>query len=150
MRRSRPLAPGGPACTDRADTAGPTPRGRRPSRHPTARRPSGRSASGPTSPPSWSSTPGSACGCRSPCAAVLVVFVAATVLFGPARARRATCAAVAVGYAVAALGVAAWARDGGVAVARWAWLALFLDLAVLAWLTLLTGSRPRRAGRRTC
>ena len=70
---------------------------------------------------------------------VLVVFVAATVLFVPPAHDRATCAAVAVVYTVAALGVAVWARDGGVAVARWAWLALFVDLAVLAWLTLLTG-----------
>ena len=70
---------------------------------------------------------------------VLVVFVAATVLFVPPAHDRATCAAVAVMYTVAALGVAVWARDGGVAVARWAWLALFLDLAVLTWLTLLTG-----------
>jgi two-component system NarL family sensor kinase len=46
---------------------------------------------------------------------------------------------VAVGYTLAALGVAVWARDGRPAVARWAWLALFLDLAVLTWLTLLTG-----------
>ena len=70
---------------------------------------------------------------------VLVVFVAATVLFVRAAHDRATCAAVAVVYTVAALGVAVWARDGGVAVARWAWLALFVDLAVLTWLTLLTG-----------
>jgi two-component system NarL family sensor kinase len=70
---------------------------------------------------------------------VLVVFVAATVLFVPPAHDRATCAAVAVGYTLAALGVAVWVRDGGVAVARWAWLALFLDLAVLTWLTLLTG-----------
>jgi len=70
---------------------------------------------------------------------VLVVFVAATVLFVPPAHDRATCAAVAVVYTLAALGIAIWARDGGVAVARWAWLALFLDLAVLTWLTLLTG-----------
>jgi len=71
--------------------------------------------------------------------AVLVVFVAATVLFVPPMHDLVTCAAVATGYTLAALGVAVWARDGGPAVARWAWLALFLDLAVLTWLTLLTG-----------
>jgi two-component system NarL family sensor kinase len=71
--------------------------------------------------------------------AVLVVFVAATVLTVPPAHGQVLCAAVAVGYTLAALGVAAWARDGGLAVARWAWLALFLDLAVLTWLTLLTG-----------
>ena len=71
--------------------------------------------------------------------AVLVVFVAATVLFVPPEHDQVTCAAVAVGYTLAALGVAVWARDGGPAVARWAWLALFLDLAVLTGLTLLTG-----------
>ena len=71
--------------------------------------------------------------------AVLVVFVAVTVLAVPPAHDAALAAAVAVGYTVAALGVAVWARDGGPAVARWAWLALFLDLAVLTWLTLLTG-----------
>lgn len=71
--------------------------------------------------------------------AVLVVFVASTVLFVAPAHDVATCAAVAAGYTLAALGVAIWARDGGPAVARWAWLALFLDLAVLTWLTLLTG-----------
>ena len=71
--------------------------------------------------------------------AVLVVFVASTVLFVAPAHDAATCAAVAAGYTLAALGVAIWARDGGPAVARWAWLALFLDLAVLTWLTLLTG-----------
>ncbi len=70
---------------------------------------------------------------------VLVVFVAATVLFVPPAHDSATCAAVAVVYTFAALGVAVWARGGGPAVARWAWLALFLDLAVLTLLTLLTG-----------
>jgi two-component system, NarL family, sensor kinase len=72
---------------------------------------------------------------------VLVVFVAATVLAVPPAHDGPTCAAVAVGYTIAALGVAAWARGAGLAVARRAWLALFLDLAVLTWLTLLTGVR---------
>jgi two-component system NarL family sensor kinase len=71
--------------------------------------------------------------------AVLVVFVAATVLAVPPAHDATTSAVVAVVYAVAALGVAAWTRDGGPAAVRWAWLALFLDLAVLSWLTLLTG-----------
>jgi two-component system NarL family sensor kinase len=71
--------------------------------------------------------------------AVLVVFVAATVLAVPPAHDGPTCAAVAIGYTLAALGVAAWARNAGLAVARRAWLALFLDLAVLTWLTLLTG-----------
>ena len=51
----------------------------------------------------------------------------------------ATCAAVAVLYALAALGIAVWTRDGGPLAVRWAWVALFLDLAVLGSLTLLTG-----------
>ncbi len=71
--------------------------------------------------------------------AVLVALVAATVLAVPPAQDLATCVAVAVGYAVAALGVAVWTRDGGPAAVRWAWVALFLDLAVLAGLTLLTG-----------
>jgi two-component system, NarL family, sensor kinase len=71
--------------------------------------------------------------------AVLVVFVAATVLAVPPAHDLVTCAAVAVGYTVAALGVAIRTRDGGPTAVRWAWVALFLDLVVLAWLTLLTG-----------
>ena len=71
--------------------------------------------------------------------AVLVVFVAATVLVVPPAHDVATCAAVAVLYALAALGIAVWTRDGGPLAVRWAWVALFLDLAVLASLTLLTG-----------
>ncbi len=71
--------------------------------------------------------------------AVLVAFVAATVLAVPPAQDLATCTAVAVGYAVAAVGVAVWTRDGGPTAVRWAWVALFLDLAVLAGLTLLTG-----------
>jgi two-component system NarL family sensor kinase len=71
--------------------------------------------------------------------AVLVVFVAATVLAVPPAHHLVTCAAVAVGYTLAALGVAIWTRDGAPTAVRCAWVALFLDLAVLAWLTLLTG-----------
>ena len=70
---------------------------------------------------------------------VLVVFVAATILVVPPAHDVATCAAVAVLYALAALGIAVWTRDGGPLAVRWAWVALFLDLAVLASLTLLTG-----------
>ena len=71
--------------------------------------------------------------------AVLVAFVAATVLAVRPAHDLATCVAVAVGYAVAALGVAGWTAGGGPTAVRWAWVALFLDLAVLTWLTLLTG-----------
>lgn len=71
--------------------------------------------------------------------AVLVVFVAATVLAVPPAHDLVTCTAVAVGYTLMALGVAVWTRDGGPTAVRWAWVALFLDLVVLAWLTLLTG-----------
>ena len=71
--------------------------------------------------------------------AVLVAFVAATVLAVPPAHDRVTCLAVAAGYAVAALGVAGWTAGGGPTAVRWAWVALFLDLAVLTWLTLLTG-----------
>jgi two-component system, NarL family, sensor kinase len=71
--------------------------------------------------------------------AVLVVFVAVTVLAVRPAHDVVTCTVVAAGYAVAALGVAVWTRVGGRTAVRWAWVALFVDLAVLAWLTLLTG-----------
>jgi two-component system NarL family sensor kinase len=71
--------------------------------------------------------------------AVLVVFVAATVVTVKPAHDLPTCAAVAMGYALAALGAAIWTRNGGPTAVRWAWTVLFLDLAVLTWLTLLTG-----------
>ena len=73
--------------------------------------------------------------------AVLVVFVAAAVVAVRPAHDVVTCGVVAGGYAAAALGIAAWTRGGGSTAVRWAWVALFLDLAVLAWLTLLTGVR---------
>jgi two-component system NarL family sensor kinase len=71
--------------------------------------------------------------------AVLVVFVAATVITVRPAADVGLCAALATGYAFAALGAAVWTREDAPTAVRWAWTLLFLDLAVLASLTLLTG-----------
>jgi two-component system, NarL family, sensor kinase len=65
---------------------------------------------------------------------VLVGFVALTVLAVPPARDLAACAALAAGYAVCASAVAWWARRG-----RDVWPALFVDVAVLGALTLVTG-----------
>jgi two-component system NarL family sensor kinase len=49
------------------------------------------------------------------------------------------CYVIAGAYAVFAAGFAVWVWPGGPAVARWAWLGLFVDVAVLATLTLIAG-----------
>jgi two-component system, NarL family, sensor kinase len=70
---------------------------------------------------------------------VLVVFVAVTVGVVPPVQGATACYAIVAVYTVWAVGFAAWARRGGPRVARWAWLALFVDLLVLASLTLVAG-----------
>jgi len=70
---------------------------------------------------------------------VLAVFVAVTVGVVPPVQGATACYAIVAAYAVWVVGFAAWARRGGPQVARWAWLALFVDLLVLASLTLVAG-----------
>jgi two-component system, NarL family, sensor kinase len=69
----------------------------------------------------------------------LVAFLALTLALVPPTEARAAYWVIVVAYGVgaAAFGRCAW--SGGPAVARWAWLALFGDLAVLATVTLLAG-----------
>ena len=74
-----------------------------------------------------------------PLRALLVVFVALTLVAVPPARGATACYAVLVGYAVFAAGFAWWARRGRPHTAHRAWLALFVDVAVLAGLTLLTG-----------
>ncbi|MCW0212406.1 MAG: ATP-binding protein [Pseudonocardia sp.] len=70
---------------------------------------------------------------------VLVLFVMVTVVAVPPENDVATCVAIAAGYALWALAVALWIRRDPAASVHLAWLALFVDLAVLGVLTLLTG-----------
>jgi two-component system NarL family sensor kinase len=70
---------------------------------------------------------------------VLVVFAAVTVGVVPPVQGATACYALVAAYAVWAVGFAAWARRGGARVARRAWLGLFVDLLVLAALTLVAG-----------
>lgn len=69
---------------------------------------------------------------------VLVAFVALTVAFVPPAHDRVACAVIVALYAVFALVVSVWATH---AHPTGAWVALFVDLAVLGGLTLLTGVR---------
>lgn len=70
---------------------------------------------------------------------VLVVFVAVTVGVVPPVQGATACYAIVAAYAVWSVGFAAWARPGGPRVAGRAWLGLFVDLLVLASLTLIAG-----------
>jgi two-component system NarL family sensor kinase len=70
---------------------------------------------------------------------VLVAFLALTVATVPPDQNVPTCVLIVAGYALWALGVAVWIRTGDPSAVRMAWLAQFVDLAVLAVLTLLTG-----------
>jgi two-component system NarL family sensor kinase len=70
---------------------------------------------------------------------VLVVFAAVTVGVVPPVQGASACYVLVAVYAVWAVAFAAWARRGGPQVARGAWLGLFVDLLVLAALTLVAG-----------
>jgi two-component system, NarL family, sensor kinase len=71
----------------------------------------------------------------------LVAFVIVTLILQPPDSGSATawCAGIAAVYAVCAAGLARWTWRGGEAPVRFIWLALFVDLAVLATLTLIAG-----------
>ncbi|MFC4945271.1 sensor histidine kinase [Pseudonocardia sp. GCM10023141] len=70
---------------------------------------------------------------------VLVVFVAVTIAAVQPAHHTLLCAVIAAGYAVWAASVALWVRLDRSGALQLAWLALFVDLAVLGVLTLLTG-----------
>jgi two-component system NarL family sensor kinase len=74
-----------------------------------------------------------------PLRALLVVFVALTLIAVPPTRGATACYAVLVGYAVFAAGFAWGMRRNRPHTAHRAWLALFVDVVVLAGLTLLTG-----------
>ena len=74
-----------------------------------------------------------------PLRALLVVFVALTLVAVPPTRGATACYVVVVGYAVFAATFAWGVRRNRPQAAQRAWLALFVDVAVLAGLTLLTG-----------
>jgi two-component system NarL family sensor kinase len=69
----------------------------------------------------------------------LVVFLLLTIVLVPPPHGVGVYYAIVAAYAVGAVVFTRWAWRGGAAVARWGWLGLFADLAVLATLTLLAG-----------
>jgi len=71
--------------------------------------------------------------------AVLVLFVAATVIWLPPAVGAGVCALIAAGYLVAAIGLTWWLRGRGGAAVRWGWLGLYVDLAVLCAVSLIAG-----------
>jgi two-component system NarL family sensor kinase len=71
--------------------------------------------------------------------AVLVLFVAATVIWLPPAVGAGACAVIAAGYVVAAIGLTWWLRGRGAAAIRWGWLGLYVDLAVLSAVSLIAG-----------
>ena len=70
---------------------------------------------------------------------VLVLFVAATVIWLPPEVGAGACAAIAAGYVIAAVGLTWWLRGRGPAAIRWGWLGLYVDLAVLSAVSLISG-----------
>jgi len=70
---------------------------------------------------------------------VLLAFVVLTILNVPPERDLLACALIVAGYALWVVGVTVWVRAGVPSAVRMAWLAQFVDLAVLAVLTLLTG-----------
>lgn len=70
---------------------------------------------------------------------VLVLFIALTLGFVPPMNDAGVCVAVLICYALWSGGLALWTRRGGPGPVNAMWLALFVDLAVLGCLTLLTG-----------
>ena len=77
--------------------------------------------------------------------AALVVFLLLTViLIPPVQGATAYYVTVAA-YATCAATFAGWAWKGGPSVSRWGWLGLFVDLAVLATLTLIAGIEAQQS-----
>ncbi|MFC9552307.1 sensor histidine kinase [Rhodococcus sp. NPDC056960] len=70
---------------------------------------------------------------------VLALFIALTLLFVPPMHDAGVCLAILICYALWAVGLALWTRRGGPGPVNAIWLALFVDLAVIGCLTLLTG-----------
>ncbi|RZL80320.1 ATP-binding protein [Rhodococcus sp. WS4] len=70
---------------------------------------------------------------------VLALFIALTLVFVPPMHDAGVCLAILIAYAVWACGLALWTRRGGPGPVNAIWLALFVDLAVIGCLTLLTG-----------
>ena len=77
--------------------------------------------------------------------AVLVLFVAATVIWLPPAVGARACAVIAAGYVVAAIGLTWWLRGRGAAAIRWGWLGLYVDLAVLCAVSLIAGMSARQS-----
>ena len=77
--------------------------------------------------------------------AVLVLFVAATVIWLPPAVGAGACAVIAAGYVVAAIGLTWWLRGRGAAAIRWGWLGLYVDLAVLCAVSLIAGMSARQS-----
>ena len=69
----------------------------------------------------------------------LVVFVLFTLGLVPPANGAVICWVIAILYALVAAGVAIWTRRGGDGPVRYAWLALYIDVAVLSTLSMFTG-----------
>jgi two-component system, NarL family, sensor kinase len=69
----------------------------------------------------------------------LVVFVLGTLALIPPSPGAITCWVIGVLYALVAIAVAVWTRRDGAGSVRYAWLALYVDVAVLSALSMFTG-----------
>ncbi|MFE3290012.1 sensor histidine kinase [Rhodococcus sp. NPDC059234] len=76
---------------------------------------------------------------------VIVLFLGLTLFVVPPANGFGVCAAILTCYAIWASAVALWARRGGRGPVTTIWLALFVDLAVIAGLALLTGVEAQQS-----
>lgn len=76
---------------------------------------------------------------------VMVLFVVLSVTVAPPVHNAAACDVIAGAYTAWAMAVGVWGWPGGPRPLRLVWLALFVDLATLATLTLLAGASARQS-----
>lgn len=77
--------------------------------------------------------------------AVLVLFVVATLVWLPPAVGAGACAVIAAVYVLAAVGLTWWLRGRSAAAIRWGWLGLYVDLAALSAISLISGLSARQS-----
>jgi len=77
--------------------------------------------------------------------AVLVLFVVATLVWLPPAVGAGACAVIAAVYVLAAVSLTWWLGGRSAAAIRWGWLGLYVDLAVLSAVSLISGLSARQS-----
>ena len=77
--------------------------------------------------------------------AVLVLFVVATLVWLPPAVGAGACAVIAAVYVLAAVSLTWWLGGRSAAAIRWGWLGLYVDLAALSAISLISGLSARQS-----